>query len=107
MCEVFSIQQRGWAKQGSVVQSSAGRKQCYEVDHLDVLDRQKMAGGVQQQASVSEARCIRNGCGIDDVMNSSLAMPLVMLLVVLLVRLVVAVRMMLMLIQGAIPDVLS
>lgn len=54
----FSKQQRWWAKQGSTAQSSAGRKQCYEVDHLDVLDRQEMAGGVQQQSSVSKARCI-------------------------------------------------
>ena len=69
-----------------------------------------MAGGVQQQAPVSEARCIRNGCGIDDVMHAGLAMLLVvlfvMLFVVLLVRLVVLVRVLLVLIQAAIPSVI-
>ena len=66
-----------------------------------------MARGVQQQASVSEARCVRYGCGIDDMMDSGLAMPLVMLPVVFLDWLVVAMLMMRVFIQAAIPSVIS
>ena len=83
MCEVCLYTAEMVGQACLTVQSSARRKQCHEVDYLDVVNRQEMAGGVQQQPSVSEAWCVRNGCGIDDVLDSGLAMLLVVLLVVL------------------------